>query len=140
MTRPSSSADMRNEHGTVAVTVVVMAITVLLAGGLVIDGGRIMAARREAASVASSAARTAAQELNVDLFETNDHVTILPTDADTVARKLLVDQGYDDFEITVIGDTVLVVVRDEVRLTILSMLGPQTRRVVGTATATLTQQ
>ena len=129
-----------NERGVVAVTVVSMVVTVLLAGGLVIDGGRIMAARREATSVAASAARTAAQELDVNLFETANQVTVIPTDADTSARELLVSQGYDDFQITVTGDTVRVVIRDDVNLTILSMLGPTTRRVVGTATAVLTQQ
>ena len=130
----------RAEEGIVAISVVILAIAVLLAGGLVIDGGRLMAARREAASVASSASRIAAQELDVDLFETGNTVTLIPVDADTVARKFLADEGYDNFDITITGDTVRVVIRDDVRLTILSILGTPARRVVGTSTAQLTQQ
>ena len=130
----------RAEEGIVAISVVILAIAVLLAGGLVIDGGRLMAARREAASVASSASRIAAQELDVDLFETGNTVTLIAVDADTVARKFLADEGYDNFDITITGDTVRVVIRDDVRLTILSILGTPTRRVVGTSTAQLTQQ
>ena len=128
------------ERGVVTVMVVVLVVTVIAAGGLVIDGGRLMAARREASSVASSAARTAAQELNVDMFETGNTVTLVPADADTVARKLLTDDGYDDFDITITGDTVRVVIRDDVPLTLLSILGTRSRQVVGTATATLEQQ
>lgn len=130
----------RAEEGIVAISVVILAIAVLLAGGLVIDGGRLMAARREAASVASSASRIAAQELDVDLFETGNTVALIPADADTVARKFLADEGYDNFDITITGDTVRVVIRDDVRLTILSILGTPARRVVGTSTAQLTQQ
>ena len=129
-----------NDDGIIAVTVIVLALTVLLAGGLVIDGGRLMAARREAASVASSAARVAAQELNVDVFETTNTVSLVPADADTAARKFLTDEGYDNFDITVTGDTVRVVIRDDVPLTILAILGPRSRRVAGTATAQLTHQ
>lgn len=130
----------RSEDGFVAVTLMILALTVLLAGGLVIDGGRLMAARREAASVAASASRIAAQELDVDVFETGNAVTLVPADANTAARKFLTGQGYDNFEITITGDTVRVVIRDDVRLTILSILGTPTRPVVGTATAQLTQQ
>lgn len=129
-----------SEQGAVTVMVVVLVITMLAAGGLVIDGGRLMAARREAASVAGSAARTAAQELNVDLFETGNDVTLNQSDADTAARTLLHADGYDNFDITVTGDTVRVVVRDDVPLTLLTMFGSRSRRVVGTATATLQQQ
>lgn len=129
-----------DERGVVTVMVVVLAITVIAAGGLVYDGGRLMAARREAGSVAASAARIAAQELNVDLFETGNTVTLVPADADTTARKLLIEQGYDDFTITLTGDTVRVVIRDDVPLILLTFLGGKTRRVVGTATAQLRQQ
>ena len=105
-----------------------------------IDGGRLMNARREATSVAASAARTAAQELNVDLFETGDQVNLIPSDAELYGRKLLTSQGYDDFDITVTGDTVRVVVCDEVPLVLLAGIAGRTKRVTGVATATLTQQ
>jgi hypothetical protein len=136
MSAPSTD----RERGTVTASVVILVVAIVAAGGLVIDGGRLMNARREATSVAASAARTAAQELDVDLFETGDTVTLLPTDADTVARQLLITQGYDDFEITVTGDSVRVVVRDEVPLTLLGGIAGRTKRVTGVATAALVQQ
>ncbi len=129
-----------SEAGTVTASVVILVVAIVAAGGLVIDGGRLMNARREATSVAASAARTAAQELNVDLFETGDAVTLIPADADTVARQLLTAQGYDDFEITVSGDTVRVVIRDDVQLVLLAGVAGRTRRVTGVATASLAQQ
>ena len=130
----------RSERGSVTASVVILVVAIVAAGGLVIDGGRLMNARREATSVAASAARTAAQELNVDLFETGDAVTLIPADADTVARQLLTAQGYDDFEITVTGDTVRVVIHDDVSMTLLAGITGPTRRVTGVATATLAQQ
>jgi uncharacterized membrane protein len=121
-----------NERGTVTASVVILVVAIVAAGGLVIDGGRLMNARREATSVAASAARTAAQELDVDLFETGDTVTLIPTDADSVARQLLIAQGYDNFEITVTGD--------DVPLTLLAGIAGRTKRVTGVATAALAQQ
>ena len=141
MTRKrNTDIDPATERGTVTASVVILVVAIIAAAGLVYDGGRLMNARREATSVAASAARTAAQELDVDLFETGDTVTLIPTDADSVARQLLTAQGYDNFEITVIGDTVRVVVRDDVPLTLLGPVAGRTKRVTGVATAALAQQ
>ena len=141
MTRKrNTDTDPDTERGTVTASVVVLVVAIIAAAGLVYDGGRLMNARREATSVAASAARTAAQELDVDLFETGDTVTLIPTDADSVARQLLTAQGYDNFEITVTGDTVRVVVRDDVPLTLLGPVAGRTKRVTGVATAALAQQ
>ena len=141
MTRqPGTDTDPDTERGTVTASVVILVVAIIAAAGLVYDGGRLMNARREATSVAASAARTAAQELDVDLFETGDTVTLIPTDADSVARQLLTAQGYDNFEITVTGDTVRVVVRDDVPLTLLGPVAGRTKRVTGVATAALAQQ
>ena len=120
--------------------VLALMIAVIAAGGLVIDGGRIMAARREAATVAASAARTAAQELDVAGFEDTNTVALVPDDAVNVARTLLTQQGYDDTDITVTGDTIRVVVRDDVPLTLLSLFGIGDRHITAAATAILTQQ
>ena len=141
MTRKrNTDTDPETERGTVTASVVILVVAIVAAAGLVYDGGRLMNARREATSVAASAARTAAQELDVDLFETGDTVTLIPTDADSVARQLLTAQGYDNFEITVTGDTVRVVVRDDVPLTLLGPVAGRTKRVTGVATAALAQQ
>jgi hypothetical protein len=52
-----------DEAGTVTAFVVGLVTALLLAAGLVVDGGRLVAARVEAADVAAGAARTGAQEM-----------------------------------------------------------------------------
>ena len=52
---------VRGERGSVSLLVVVMVPALLMAAGLVLDGGRQLQARREATAAASSAARAAAQ-------------------------------------------------------------------------------
>lgn len=122
--------------------VVVLTIAVVAAAGLVIDGGRVLAARRDATNVAAAAARTAAQELDVNRFENSNEVELVGNDARNVAQEILTRQGYAaiDTTITIDGATVRVEIRDEVPLTLLALTGLRSRTVVGTATATLTQQ
>ena len=131
-----------NESGAVTVMIVVLTIAVVAASGLVIDGGRVLAARRDATNIAAAAARTAAQELDVTRFENNNQVDLISDDARKVAEEILTRQGYAlaDTTITVDGPTVRVEIRDDVPLTLLALTGIRTRTVVGTATATLTQQ
>lgn len=51
----------RGEAGSVSLLVVIMVPALLMAGGLVLDGGRQLQARREATAAATAAARAAAQ-------------------------------------------------------------------------------
>ena len=51
------------ERGTVSTFVVALTFACLLSAGLVLDGGRIVAARLEAADVAGNAARAGAQQV-----------------------------------------------------------------------------
>ena len=130
------------EAGAVTVMIVVLTIAVVAASGLVIDGGRVLAARRDATNVAAAAARTAAQELDVTQFENDNQVNLISDDARNVAQEILTRQGYaaSDTTVTIDGPTVRVEIRDDVPLTLLALTGIRTRTVVGTATATLTQQ
>ena len=130
------------EDGVITVMVVVLSIAVVAAAGLVIDGGHLLSARRDAANVAAAAARTAAQELDVESLETTNDVALIPQDAYNVAREILTRQGYapEDTTITITGAGVRVEVRDDVPLTLLSLTGIRTRTVTGVATAELTQQ
>jgi Flp pilus assembly protein TadG len=52
---------VRGDAGSVSLLVVVLVPALLMAGGLVLDGGRQLQARREATAVAAAAARAAAQ-------------------------------------------------------------------------------
>ena len=55
------STRLRGERGSVSLLVVVMIPALLVAAGLVLDGGRQLQARREATAAAAAAARAAAQ-------------------------------------------------------------------------------
>lgn len=53
----------RDDRGTVTAFVAAVAIALLVTAGLVVDGGRIVAARIEAGDAAAAAARAGAQEV-----------------------------------------------------------------------------
>ena len=54
-------AGCASERGSVSLLVVIMVPALLMAAGLVLDGGRQLQARREATAAAAAAARAAAQ-------------------------------------------------------------------------------
>lgn len=115
------------EDGSLTAYVVVLAATVVLVAGLVVDGGRLLAARRDAQHAAQSAARAAAQA--IDLAALRDgQVRLSPADADAAARAWLGDHGYTG-SVTVTGDTVQVRVRRTVPLRLLSAAGLPARTV-----------
>ena len=55
---------MRTDAGAVSVFVVIVATALIAVTGLVLDGGRLLAARREAQDIAANAARAGAQALD----------------------------------------------------------------------------
>lgn len=95
------------ERGTVTVFVVVFMLALLVVAGLVIDGGYMLAARREAANVAESAARAGAQELDTGAARTSGDVRLDPVAATTRAETYLAASGHDG-TVAVAGDTVRV--------------------------------
>lgn len=58
----------RGEPGNVSLLVVIMLPALLLAGGLVLDGGRQLQVRREAKAAATAAARAGAQPTEGELY------------------------------------------------------------------------
>ena len=56
----------RDDCGSVTAFVVIITLSLLVCAGLVFDGGRILAARRQAGGIAMAAARRGAQELDVE--------------------------------------------------------------------------
>src|SRR5215218_8277277 len=64
----SSSRRLRGERGSVSLLVVIMVPALLMAAGLVLDGGRQLEARRAAAAAAAAAARAAAQMTEDEAF------------------------------------------------------------------------
>jgi Flp pilus assembly protein TadG len=108
--------DDRGE-GFIAAFIVLLPILLLAGAGLLIDGGRVMQARRHAGIVAFEAARAGAQ--GVDVIQLRDSNVALDG-ADTAAKArtagaaLLGGSGGNVVSIDVRGDVVEVVVAERV--------------------------
>jgi Flp pilus assembly protein TadG len=86
---------MRRPHdqeGSVTAFFVVVVFALLMLGGLALDGGRILAARRDASSLASAAARRGAQELDF-AAATSGRAALDPARAEAAARAFLAQAG-----------------------------------------------
>ena len=66
----------RDERGAVTVFVLVLSVALILAAGLVIDGGAILAARREAIAAAQGALRAGGYHGAVSVTGTRVSVTV----------------------------------------------------------------
>jgi Putative Flp pilus-assembly TadE/G-like len=105
-TRVSRPARTRNEQGALTPAVIVMAVGLLLLGGLVTDGGRQLNARLRAEATAEEAARAGSTML--DLRETNAvidpekarqavdrYCTLAKDQDDTITACEVSDIGHD---------------------------------------------
>ena len=122
------------ERGAVTVFVVVFTTTLLLVAGLVIDGGYVLAARREAINEAEAAARAGAQAIRTDVLRADGPVTIDPAGAQREALAYLGDSGHEA-TVQVFGDTVRVEVSFSKPLAILGLAGLGHVTVRGTGEA-----
>ena len=118
-----------DERGAISSFVAVIALALLMASGLVVDGGRKVAALREANHLADNAARAGAQAVDLDTLRTTGELRLLPDQATTRAGDYLADLGHTG-QITVEGATVTVTVT----LTVDPVLLP-----TGTITVTATE-
>ena len=113
---------------------VILAAVLVMLGGLVFDGAQILNARRKASNLAFEAARAGAQAISTgSLYRDSNDVIIDPLMAQVAASKIL--GNHDEWSISVQGDTVSTTVWLTQPLHILSMIGIDSRRVAGTATA-----
>lgn len=124
----------RGERGTVTVFVVSMTTALLLVAGLVFDGGRMIAARREADAVAAAAARAGAQGLDEAGLRQSDGA---PLNASDVVRRVEGYLGRTDYSggASVSGDTVTVEVHRTQTFAILSLAGLASSDITGTGSA-----
>jgi Flp pilus assembly protein TadG len=113
------------QRGSVALFVVMLLPALLLASGLVLDGGRQLQARRDSHGAASAAARAAVQ---VSVGEAR--VGIDPAAATARAQRVLAGMGLSG-EVTVDAGAVTVTVTEVVDNLIL----PGSRTVTGSASA-----
>lgn len=125
---------MSDERGQVTPLVVGMTVALLLCAGLVVDGGRVFAARREASDVAGQAARAGAQVISLDGLRGANTSALDPAGSRAAARGYLSSAGHDGV-VTVEGDAVTVTVRITTPLAILGLGGLAERTVTGTETA-----
>jgi Flp pilus assembly protein TadG len=99
-----------NERGAVSTFLAVIALALLMAAGLAIDGGRKVNALREASHLADNAARAGAQAVDLDALRTTGDLTLRPADAVDRVDQYLTSLGYAAAEVAVIGDSVTVTV------------------------------
>ncbi|MYH72365.1 MAG: hypothetical protein F4153_07295 [Acidimicrobiia bacterium] len=113
---------------------VTLSVALVMLGGLAYDGAQILNARREASTMALEAARAGAQAISEELlYEKTMTVLVDPSTAQIAVSEYL--SQHDDWSISVQGDTVSATVWLTQPLQILSLLGIDSRRVAGTATA-----
>ena len=97
-----------DERGAVSTFLAVIALALLMAAGLAIDGGRKVNALREASHIADNAARAGAQAVDLDTLRTTGELRLLPDEAAGRVETYLAALGY----------TTAVVVVDEADVTV----------------------
>jgi len=121
----------RRDDGMTGVAASVMLLAAIAGGGLIFDGGRALAARRDAINNAEAAARAGAQELGFAGLDT--------TAATDAARDHLLAAGVDPADIRVVsvtGNTVTVTITARRDAVFTDLLGNDTIVVAGTGEAT----
>ena len=119
-----------DERGTATVFVVGFMLALLVVAGLVIDGGDVLAARRDAANVAESAARAGAQALDIGAARTSGGTQLDASAAVARAENYLTQTGYDG-SASVHGNEVLVEVTIRRHMFLLGLAGLTSMTVHG---------
>ncbi len=133
--RRPSPTPRSGQRGSVTVVVTIMTVTLIFVAGLVLDGGLMLNARRNAANVAESAARAGAQELD-ETSARRDNATVIDIDrAVERAHRYLTANGYTGHA-TATPDSVTVSVQIDQRLMILGIGGLADVTVTGQGAAT----
>ena len=117
---------LRGSHGNVSLLVVIMLPALLVAAGLVLDGGRQLQVRRDASASAASAARAAVQLSEQEILGAGLDAGL----ATQRASAELASQGVDG-SVAVSGQSVTVTVTEPVDYLIL----PGGRSVSSSSTA-----
>lgn len=127
----------RRDDGSVSLTLVVMVTALLVAVGLVVDGGAKLRAAQQATAVAGEAARAATQQVNVAQVQTAGTARLDTAAARRAARETLVEAGVDG-TVTVATGQVSVTATVTRPTVFLSLLGVGSVTGTGAATADLT--
>lgn len=100
----------RREQGAVSTFVAVIALALLMAAGLAIDGGRKINTLREASNLADNAARAGAQAVDLDTLRTTGELRLDPHQAEQAAGDYLAAFELTARAVTVSGDTIAVTI------------------------------
>ena len=125
------SARRRGEAGVVTLFVVALMAVFVALGGLVVDGGVLLDARRRAINEAEAAARAAAQALDPDAVRAGAS-DVSVTGAEEAVRRYVAATGHDA-RVAVAADAVEVTVSFRQPLLILGAFGLASPVVAGTA-------
>jgi Flp pilus assembly protein TadG len=124
------------DGGQVTAFVAVISTALILATGLVIDGGSALGARLHAADLAQEAARAGAQELDLGPYRADGQLLINPERARTAALDYLTRAGWTGTAaVRTAGATVTVTVRGRQPTTLLRLTGLTAITITGTAAA-----
>ena len=85
---------LSDERGAVSTFLAVIALALLMAAGLAIDGGRKVNALREASHIADNAARAGAQAVDLDTLRTTGELVVIPKQANERVDRYLAALGY----------------------------------------------
>lgn len=129
-------AHWASEEGSVTVFVVGLTLALLMVAGLVHDGGRVLAARRQAHDLADNAARAAAQAVDIDAMRSGAPVALDPLAAQAAAEDYLAITGHLG-EVVVTEDMVEVTVTITTPMVLLQMVGIAERTVTASGEARL---
>jgi hypothetical protein len=133
-TDPTARRRARGDDGLAnALIIITMTVVMLLAAGLACDGGRVLAARREAVDVAAQAARAGAQATSIETLRAGQ-VHVDAAAAVTAAGRFLAATGHRG-DAAVEGDEVVVKVSISVALPLLSSAGVRSTTVTGRGAA-----
>jgi hypothetical protein len=132
VTRLSNLA--RDENGQVTAFIVVIATTVLMFAGLVLDGGQTLAAKVRALGEAQEAARAGAQAIDLAAYRSTGALTLTPDHALTLAQRYLAATGHAG-TVRVTGNTVIVTVTITQPTALLHLVGVGSLSVTSTGSA-----
>jgi hypothetical protein len=131
----------RQDSGQVTAFVVVLVGALILCAGLVVDGGRVLAATRDARDAAAGAARAGAQAIDITTFRDSNTTELDAPGAERQANTFLTQAGYTG-TVTIDTDRVTVTINTRVPMAILGIagVGPRTITVTESAATIRTPQ
>lgn len=126
-----------DDSGSISLALVVMVTALLVAVGLVVDGGTKLRAVQQATSVAGEAARAASQQVSVAVVQTAGSARLDAAAARRAAEDTLAEAGVEG-SVTVAAGRVSVTAKVSRPTVFLSLLGVSSVTGSGSATADLT--